>query len=379
MIDHYRTLGVSRTADEAAIRAAYLAAMRRYHPDQNPDPGAAERAKLITSAYTTLSQPRRRAAYDQQLVSRTIPLANMSGSRPPRGRGAFLVMSGLAAALTAFAISRLPSDSGLRPPVSEAQLAREAQAQEPALRPCPERLSDGAVRSALFGRVSEGRPSDPAAFRLAATRASLRLTTVAEQGSELLGNLRCQATLLLELPNGVTTVHGTSSMLADISFAPAGAGRGVLRLEADELLRQALLSVTTVPPTLETDGPIDPLAEPGLPPIAATIDPPTNAAPARSGPMQRSAAASPAPRGASQAQAPAQPPRVEGNSHLAALERHLVLLYNQSFLQADERKRGLLVESRASFLERLGRCSSDECRRETYLERNQQIVAIMRS
>jgi hypothetical protein len=37
------------------------------------------------------------------------------------------------------------------------------------------------------------------------------------------------------------------------------------------------------------------------------------------------------------------------------------------------------VESRASFLERLGRCSSDECRRETYLERNQQIVAIMRS
>jgi hypothetical protein len=62
--NHYQTLGVSPAADPAAIRAAYRALMRRYHPDANSDPDAQARAREITAAFSVLGNPARRAAYD---------------------------------------------------------------------------------------------------------------------------------------------------------------------------------------------------------------------------------------------------------------------------------------------------------------------------
>jgi len=66
--DHYRTLGVAPQAEEAVIRAAYLALMRTYHPDgaaSEGDRDAAEsRTKEINAAYAILGDPKRRAAYD---------------------------------------------------------------------------------------------------------------------------------------------------------------------------------------------------------------------------------------------------------------------------------------------------------------------------
>jgi DnaJ-class molecular chaperone len=66
MKDLYEVLGVQKTANEAAIRAAYRKLAKRHHPDLNPDkPEAAERFKEINTANDILSDPEKRARYDR--------------------------------------------------------------------------------------------------------------------------------------------------------------------------------------------------------------------------------------------------------------------------------------------------------------------------
>jgi curved DNA-binding protein CbpA len=64
--DYYALLGVGRGASAADVDRAYRRAARATHPDVHPDDGsAAERFRAVTIAHETLSDPRRRAAYDQ--------------------------------------------------------------------------------------------------------------------------------------------------------------------------------------------------------------------------------------------------------------------------------------------------------------------------
>ncbi len=65
--NHYTLLGVPRDATPEEIQRAYRHAVRRYHPDRNPDPQANERFLQIQEAYETLKDPQARAAYDAQL------------------------------------------------------------------------------------------------------------------------------------------------------------------------------------------------------------------------------------------------------------------------------------------------------------------------
>jgi DnaJ-class molecular chaperone len=66
MKDPYETLGVQRTADEAALRAAYRKLAKKHHPDVNPDkPDAATRFGEISSAYDLLSDKEKRARFDK--------------------------------------------------------------------------------------------------------------------------------------------------------------------------------------------------------------------------------------------------------------------------------------------------------------------------
>jgi hypothetical protein len=62
--DPYRILQVAPNADLEAIHAAYRRLARRYHPDLNPRPEAAEQMRAINAAYGLLSDPARRAVYD---------------------------------------------------------------------------------------------------------------------------------------------------------------------------------------------------------------------------------------------------------------------------------------------------------------------------
>ncbi len=64
--DYYEVLGVPRDADEDTIKKAYRKLAVKYHPDKNPGDKAAEEAfKELGEAYEALSDPQRRAAYDQ--------------------------------------------------------------------------------------------------------------------------------------------------------------------------------------------------------------------------------------------------------------------------------------------------------------------------
>lgn len=63
--DYYEILGVPRSADAAAIKAAYRKLARKYHPDVNKAPDAAERFAEVQEAYDVLSDEERRRAYDQ--------------------------------------------------------------------------------------------------------------------------------------------------------------------------------------------------------------------------------------------------------------------------------------------------------------------------
>lgn len=63
--DYYKILGVEKDADENAIKKAYRKQAIVHHPDKNPDDEhAAERFKDIGEAYETLSDPGKRARYD---------------------------------------------------------------------------------------------------------------------------------------------------------------------------------------------------------------------------------------------------------------------------------------------------------------------------
>lgn len=63
--DFYAVLGVSKDADDAAVKKAYRKLARQYHPDQNQGDAAAEsKFKEIGEAYAVLSDPEQRRQYD---------------------------------------------------------------------------------------------------------------------------------------------------------------------------------------------------------------------------------------------------------------------------------------------------------------------------
>lgn len=64
--DYYEVLGVDKNADEAAIKKAYRALAKKYHPDMNPGDAEAERLfKEASEAYAILSDPEKKRQYDQ--------------------------------------------------------------------------------------------------------------------------------------------------------------------------------------------------------------------------------------------------------------------------------------------------------------------------
>lgn len=64
--DYYEVLEVTRTATEADLKKAYRRLAMKYHPDRNPNDKTAEaKFKEAKEAYEVLTDPHKRAAYDQ--------------------------------------------------------------------------------------------------------------------------------------------------------------------------------------------------------------------------------------------------------------------------------------------------------------------------
>jgi len=89
MTDHYKTLGVSRTATQEEIKRAYRKLSKKYHPDANSgNQKAAEVFILVSQAYSVLSDEKKRAEYERQLSSSysTSCGQNTDGNKKPASR-----------------------------------------------------------------------------------------------------------------------------------------------------------------------------------------------------------------------------------------------------------------------------------------------------
>lgn len=167
MTSHYRTLGVDPEADPVVIRSAYLALMRRYHPDGGSAEADPARAKAVTAAWEVLRDPERRAAYDKTRQARFQPGGAIATGARVRGgaagRNLFLLLAAgtvglgwwalgqpqLAPAPTTVASSATPQGPALdgpeiRPVEDRAAMRRRIEMDEPGP-PLPQAATDTEV------------------------------------------------------------------------------------------------------------------------------------------------------------------------------------------------------------------------------------------
>lgn len=83
--DYYEILGVTKTASQTEIKAAYRKMALKYHPDKNKAQDAEAKFKEINEAYQILSDDKKRQAYDQFGHAAFDPAAGGFGGGNPFG------------------------------------------------------------------------------------------------------------------------------------------------------------------------------------------------------------------------------------------------------------------------------------------------------
>jgi len=88
--DYYEVLGISKDASAAELKKAYRRVAMKHHPDRNPgDKAAEDKFKEASEAYEILSDPQKRAAYDQFGHAGVDQNAGMGGAGGAGGFGNF--------------------------------------------------------------------------------------------------------------------------------------------------------------------------------------------------------------------------------------------------------------------------------------------------
>lgn len=396
--DHYATLGVAPTSEDVVIRAAYLALMRRYHPDRNPSPEAAARVRAITAAYAVLGDWDRRTEYDS---TRTHVRPTQTEEFVPRVRRrasptALFAAASIALLLLVVAWPQLPAgERADRLP--DAPLRQAAAARADPSADCSSQSTRELVKRELFRRAAQLRGSDSAPFERLARHALIRIESpsLSKAGPGATGTVRCRASVAVDLPPGVAVTGGRRSLAAEIGYSLKRArGGGLVSLSDEGLIvaplatlaqiRQPAIALAEANPE-QIDQPVAeiadmrpaaarPRASPPPPPPPARVAP-TSAVPARAAPEQAVAAANPSfscryAKGRGET-------AVCNNANLARLDRHLAVLYGQTWGQGDAAKRKQLLGTRDGFLARRDACRSDQCISKAYVERMREVGDIM--
>ncbi|HXH00538.1 MAG TPA: DnaJ domain-containing protein [Sphingomicrobium sp.] len=402
--NYYAILGVAPTSEDVVIRAAYVALMRRYHPDANATPQAAERAKAITQAYAVLGDHDRRVDYDRRLRngddaydSDEVVVGTEAAwlNKIAVERIAMLAAVMLLLLLPIYLI-RYPLAVQEPPRLADASRFRAPIASSDPAATCISRSAHDLVREQLVRRAGQFQRGNRRAFAQLAADSFVRIDSTLEASRDDTGTVNCKALVVVLAPPGTQIAHGRTRLAAEMDFSLSSAPDAkpaLILANADPMARQ-LATLSRIPRLTELGDTID-VREQGLVPRLA-------AAPSRPAPPDAivrppetvssrdisrvQEAASPVPK-ASRAPIVASfncnfakrrgESAVCRNRNLAAVDRQLALFYGQSLGQSDAPKRAALIKSGERFIARRNACRSDACALNTYLGRMREVADIM--
>ncbi|TDL23590.1 DnaJ-domain-containing protein [Rickenella mellea] len=81
--EYYEILGIAKDCEEVEVKKAYRKLALQLHPDKNGAPGADEAFKMVSKAFQILSDPQKRAAFDQHGSDPDSRFSGMSSAASP--------------------------------------------------------------------------------------------------------------------------------------------------------------------------------------------------------------------------------------------------------------------------------------------------------